>query len=109
MTDLWPEHEDAKKWEGTLKDFAYEYFKPACFDNPFYLLPVGYYKNVGLLNFSCLWHGMNGTYGSAAALTLEFAEFTGDEDFNKIAVDNLQWTVGLNAGVKEGEVMSVKV
>ena len=44
---------------------------------------------------------MNGTYGSAAALALEFEKLTGDKDFKSIATGNLQWIAGLNSGVKE--------
>jgi hypothetical protein len=101
MTRLWPDHPDAPAWRRTLHDFAYGYLLPACLDNPFHLLPTGYFAGEGLLTFSGLWHGMNGAYGSAAALALELAAFTGDERFRTIAVGNLQWIAGLNSGVAE--------
>ncbi|MDN5204196.1 glycoside hydrolase family 9 protein [Fulvivirgaceae bacterium BMA10] len=101
MIRLWPKHEYVNTWRTIIKDFAYGYFLPACFDNPFYLLPMGYFKNEGLLTFSGLWHGMNGAYGSAAALALEMGKFTGDKRFNQIATGNLQWIAGLNAGIAE--------
>ena len=102
MTRLWQDHPDAQKWDTTIRSFAYGYFLPACFDNPFYLLPMGYFLNEGLLTFSGLWHGMNGAYGSAAALALELQKFTHDARFGKIAIGNLQWIAGLNTGIKEG-------
>ena len=101
MTRLWPDDPDAVAWRKGLKDFAYGYFLPACSDNPFRLLPMGWFDGEGLLVFSGLWHGMNGAYGSAAALALELARFTGDARFRGIATGNLQWIAGLNCGVSE--------
>ncbi len=101
MIKLWPEHANVNIWKNTINNFAYGYFLPACFDNPFYLLPAGYFTNEGLLTFSGLWHGMNGAYGSAAALALEMSKFTGDNNFDQIAIGNLQWIAGLNTGVLE--------
>ena len=101
MMKLWSNHPNAKQWDQTIRNFAYGYFLPACFDNPFYLLPMGYFQGIGLLNFSGLWHGMNGAYGSAAALALELAQYTHDADFEKIATGNLQWIAGLNTGIEE--------
>ncbi|TKG95143.1 hypothetical protein EYV94_10555 [Puteibacter caeruleilacunae] len=96
-----PNHPAKPKWDKAIRNFAYGYFLPACSDNPFYLLPIGYYKGEGLLVFSGLWHGINGAYGSAAALALELQTYTGDDQFGKIAMGNLQWIAGLNSGVWE--------
>jgi len=101
MSKIWGTHQDAPIWDETIRNFAYGYFLPACFDNPFYLLPMGYFKNEGLLTFSGLWHGINGAYGSAAALALELENFTGDVRFRKIANGNMQWITGLNSGILE--------
>lgn len=107
MNKIWGEHKDAKLWDLAIRNFAYGYFLPACFDNPFYLLPMGYFKNEGLLTFSGLWHGINGAYGSAAALALELELFTGDIRFGKVAIGNMQWISGLNSGVlDEGKYVS---
>lgn len=108
MARLWPDHPDAQSWDGAIRNFAYGYFLPACYDNPFQLLPMGYYKNEGLLTFSGLWHGMNGAYGSAAALALELEDYTEDVRFGKIATGNLQWIAGLNSGVFEEGVYTSK-
>lgn len=99
LAEKYPNHAKNAMLRKTISDFAYGYFLPACSDNPFSLLPMGYYKNEGLLVFSGLWHGMNGAYGSAAALALELAKFTKDKKFEKIATGNLQWIAGLNSGV----------
>lgn len=99
MTRLWPDHPDILEWRQTVHDFAYGYFLPACRDNPFGLLPAGYFTDEGLLTFSGLWHGINGAYGSAAALALELERFTGDVQFRAIAAANLQWIAGLNSGI----------
>ncbi|MEM9887541.1 MAG: glycoside hydrolase family 9 protein [Bacteroidota bacterium] len=101
MIDLWSDHQDIEKWKECVQSFAYGYLLPACSNNPFKLLPMGYFEGEGLLNFSGLWHGMNGAYGSAAALALELFNFTGDQRFKEIATGNLQWIAGLNAGVPE--------
>lgn len=101
MTGQWSTHPDAGRWKKMINDFAYGYFLPACSSNPFYLLPSGYFTGEGLLTFSGLWHGINGAYGSAAALALELERFTGDSAFKKIATGNLQWIAGLNSGVEE--------
>jgi hypothetical protein len=104
---LWPEHPEAPEWRRTVKDFAYGYFLPACQGNPFRLLPTGYFSGQGLLTFSGLWHGINGAYGSAAALALELERFTGDVRFRSIAIGNMQWIAGLNSGISEsGEYRS---
>ena len=103
MSKKWKNHPKSRKWNTAIQQFAYGYFLPACKANPFYLLPQGYYKNEGLLNFSGLWHGMNGTYGSAAALALELYSFTKDPEFQKIAIGNLQWIAGLNSGVLKND------
>ena len=42
---------------------------------------------------------MNVTLCFAAALAVKLEEFTGDAQFRSIAVGNLQWIAGLNAGV----------
>ena len=99
MCDRWYDHPDVELWRKTVKDFAYGYFLPACEENPFYLLPVGYFKQEGLLEFCGPWHGINTTIGFAASLAVELEQFTGDGDFRKIAVGNTQWIAGLNAGI----------
>ena len=101
MREVWPDHPQAAEWERTVRDFAYGYFLPACRANPFGILPLGWFTGQGLLWFAGLWHGMNAAYALAAALGLEFARFFGDASFRDIAVGNLQWIAGLNAGVTQ--------
>ncbi len=95
----WPEHPDHKRWTECLHRFAYRFFLPACTQNPFNILPVGIFPGEGLLYFSGLSHGMNAAYGHAAALALELADFFDDDAFRAIAIGNLQWVSGLNAGI----------
>lgn len=101
MYHMWTSEPDRDRWKDAVEDFAYHYFKPVCQDNPFYLLPMGYFMNEGILSFAGLWHGMNGAYGSAAAVALELAEFLNDLSFRDIAVGNLQWICGLNASLDD--------
>lgn len=109
LCDLLPDHSEQPRWRQAAHDFAYGYFLPACQKNPFYLLPQGYYAGQGLLSFGGPWHGFNVCYGYAAALAVRFEIFFGDPAFRSIAVGNLQWIAGLNAGLTsdsfEGSVM----
>jgi hypothetical protein len=94
-----PEHPNAPRWRQAVHDFAYGYFLPACRKNPFNLLPQGYYRGQGLLTFAGPWHGMNVCYGYAAGLAAQLEQFFGDCQFREIAIGNLQWIAGLNAGI----------
>jgi len=109
LCDLLPDHPNQPRWRQAIRNFAYGYFLPACSKNPFYLLPQGYYAGQGLLSFCGPWHGFNVCYGYAAALAVRFEIFFGDPSFRPIAVGNLQWICGLNAGLTaesfEGSVM----
>ncbi len=104
-----PNHPEQPRWRQAARDFAYGYFLPACQKNPFYLLPQGYYAGQGLLTFAGPRHGFNVCYGYAATLAIRFEIFFGDPSFRPIAVGNLQWIAGLNAGLTadsfEGSVM----
>lgn len=109
LCDLLPGHPEEPRWRQAACDFAYGYFLPACQQNPFYLLPQGYYAGQGLLSFCGPWHGFNVCYGYAAAQAIRFEMAFGDPAFRPIAVGNLQWIAGLNAGLTsdsfEGSVM----
>ncbi|TVR52048.1 MAG: hypothetical protein EA426_19320 [Spirochaetaceae bacterium] len=99
MRRRWPDHPDAQTWTETIRRFAYGYFLPACSLNPFYLLPMGYFTGQGILSFCGPWHGINTSYGFGAALAVALEGATGDRTFREIAVGNLQWIAGLNAGI----------
>lgn len=96
---LLPEHPEAPRWRQAVHDFAYGYFLPACSQNPFHLLPQGYYAGQGLLSFVGPWHGFNVCYGFAASQAAQFEMFFGDRQFRPIAAGNLLWIAGLNAGL----------
>lgn len=99
MLRRWYDHPDASLWRQTVENFTYGYFIPACAQNPFYLLPEGYFTGQGLLNFCGPWHGINTSIGFAAALAAKLEGFLGERELRKIAVGNIQWIAGLNAGV----------
>lgn len=99
MCAWWYDHPDVALWRKTVMDFAYGYFLPACRQNPFYLIPEGYFSGQGLLVFCGPWHGINTTIGFASALATKLENFTGDREFRQIAVGNIQWIAGLNAGI----------
>jgi hypothetical protein len=99
LLKLQPDHPHAAQWKQCVHDFAYGYFLPACRQNPFHLLPLGYFSGIGLLWFSGLWHGMNAAYALAAVLAREFELHFSDPQFREIAVGNVQWIAGVNAGI----------
>lgn len=99
MLSRWYDHPEAPRWRKTVQDFAYGYFLPACSKNPFYLLPEGYFTGEGLLVFCGPWHGINTSIVYAASLAVRLEGCTGDKRFRQIAVGNIQWIAGLNAGI----------
>ncbi|WP_282122948.1 cellulase N-terminal Ig-like domain-containing protein [Algibacter mikhailovii] len=101
MQTLWPDHKDAKKWDNSVHSFAFNYFLPATNQNPFKILPAGYYKGIGLLNWSGWYHGHNKIFGYAAGLAMEFYHLYDDERFVEIAIGNMQWITGLHSGFHE--------
>lgn len=99
MATRWDTHSDIDRWRECVRQFAEGYLIPACKRNPFYLLPMGYFAGEGLLSFCGPWHGINTSYGFAAALALACEGVSGDPALRQIAVGNLQWICGLNAGI----------
>lgn len=99
MCSRWYDHPEAPLWRKTVENFAYGYLLPACRQNPFFLLPEGYFRGQGLLEFCGPWHGINTSIGFGASLAVRLEDFTGDRAFRDIAVGNIQWIAGLNAGL----------
>jgi hypothetical protein len=102
MARLLPDHPAAGRWRRVVSDFVYGYLLPGCRANPFLLLPNGYYQHPessGLQWFSAQWHGRNGTFGFAAALALELADFLKEPELVEVAHAQLQWIAGLNVGL----------
>ena len=95
----WYDHRDAPLWRRTLEDFGYGFLLPACEKNPFRLIPEGYFKDEGILFFCGPWHGTNTSIAFGAALASKLASVLGDRRFHEIAVGNIQWIAGLNAGL----------
>ncbi len=102
MIGRWYDHPDVERWKQTVHDFAYGHLLPACRTNPFNLLPSGYFIGEGVLAFCGPWHGINVSYTWLAVLACRLEAFTGDKDFRDLAVANLQWIAGLNAGLAPG-------
>lgn len=99
-----PEYKYADKWKKAVKNFAYNYFKPACLKSPFKILPRGVFNKEGLLWFAGVWHGTNTIYGQAAGLAMEFYKLFNDSEFLDIAYSNLQWICGLNSGITKDNI-----
>jgi hypothetical protein len=104
-----PQHPHARRWRQALEDAAVGWLLPACAQNPFHLLPVGYYPGEGLVWFAGLWHGMNAAYGWIAALALDLLRLGGPAELRDVAVGNLQWIAGLNAGVTRAHEIGCRV
>ena len=100
MTELFGDNPNASEWKDAVRDFAYSFFKPACQNSPFGILPAGVYGDDGLLYFSGWYHGHAKIYGYAAALAAKFYELWQDAEFLDIANANLQWISGLNVARK---------
>lgn len=100
----WPDHPDAPLWDASLRRFAYGFLLPACQANPFRIVPIGIFAGEGPVWFGGLWHGMNAVYGLTAALAMSCAAHTDDIRFEEIAIGNLQWIAGLNAGLTAGSL-----
>lgn len=92
-------HEKVKLWEEVIQRYTVSFFIPACQRNPFHLLPIGYYKGEGWLNFCGPWHGFNTMMGYTAALALELIKFVPRQELYEIAISNIQWFCGVNAGL----------
>ena len=101
MIGLWPDNPNVSRWKQCVRGFAFNYFIPATNQNPFKILPAGYYKNEGLLNWSGWYHGHNKIFGYAAGLAMEFYNLFKDERFIEIAMGNLAWITGLHSGFHE--------
>ena len=99
MLDLWPEHKDAPKWKIALHNYAYGFLIPTCKQNPFYIVPLGVFGKEGPLWFTGPFHGTNTIYGYTAALALKLSKLFNEPMLKEIAIGNLQWIAGLNAGI----------
>jgi hypothetical protein len=61
-------------------------------------------KEEGPLWFTGLFHGTNTIYGYTAALALKLSKLFYEPILKEIAIGNLQWVAGLNAGVTKGNL-----
>ena len=105
MLQEWPEHKEAKRWKQALKDYAYGFLIPSCKLNPFYLVPNGIFGDEGPVWFAGPFHGMNAIYGYTAALAAQMSLLFNEPLLKEIAVGNLQWIAGLNAGVTKESLL----
>ena len=94
-----PEHPRTADLRQCVSDFATHFAIPACQANPFGLLPQGVFDGQGLLDFCGPWHGTNVTYGYFASMAVRMAAFLQLPALLDLAVANVQWICGLNAGI----------
>jgi hypothetical protein len=99
MLRIWPADPNTNRWKTMLANFVAGYLKPACFSNPFYLVPLGIFGGEGPNWFCGTFHGTNAIYGFTAALALELSSILEDEELVGIAYGNMQWIAGLNGGI----------
>lgn len=76
MARNWFDHKDNPLWRKMIEDFTYGFFIPACRENPFNLIPEGYFTGQGILNFCGPWHGINTTIAFGASLAAPFSSPT---------------------------------
>ncbi len=105
LLDLHPDHADAGRWRSTLAHFAEGFLIPACRQSPFLIIPNGVFGQAGLIYFAGPMHGCNSIYGYTAALALRLERLLDLPELRAIAVGNLQWIAGLNAGVTKDCLM----
>ena len=99
MLTLWPDHMEAPNWKEALRKYAYGFLIPTCKQNPFYIVPLGIFGKEGPIWFAGPFHGTNTIYGYTAALALKLSEMFDEPILKEIAIGNLQWIAGLNAGI----------
>lgn len=102
MVSRWVDHPDVELWRETIRNFGQGYYLPASRQNPFLLMPSGEFGKEGLLTFCGPWHGINVSYAWWAILGCRFEGMGADPQYREIAVANLQWIAGLNAGLTAG-------
>lgn len=99
LLEIWPDHKRAAAWKATLRSFSEGFLLPTCKMNPFHLVPLGIFGEEGPIWFTGPFHGTNAIYGYTAALAARLYGLFGEEDLKHVAMGNLQWIAGLNAGI----------
>ncbi len=94
-----PTHADAGRWRDALAAWCEGWFEPGCAASPFGITPRLW--RGGWVHFGGLWHGMNASYGFAAATADEAADLLGRPQLRALAHANRQWIAGLNSGITE--------
>ncbi len=99
LIERYPTHADAAGWRQTLRNYAEGYLIPTCALNPFSLVPNAVYAGQGPVWFAGPFHGSNAIYGYTAAFASRMYGLWPDARLRDIALGNLQWIAGLNAGI----------
>jgi hypothetical protein len=93
LVELLPDHPDLPTWRALLHRYAYGYLLPACALNPFGIYPLGDCEGE-IRFFGPTWHGFNGMYAQVARTCMLMARHFGDQRFEQVAQQNLQWIAG---------------
>lgn len=101
LLDLFPDDADADRWRALLRRYAEGYLKPACALSPFAILPLGDCEGE-VRFFGPAWHGFNGAYARMARTCVVLARALEDPALETLAVRQLQWIAGTNAGLPDG-------
>ena len=110
LMDMFGEDESYHKWYAIAENYAYGYMLPASKLSPFGIMPLGVFEGE-VKFFGPSWHGFNGMYGRYARLSMLFAKLFEDMQFQEIAIHNMQWIAGLNAGCmdEDGELKGLSM
>lgn len=101
LLELFPDDADAGRWRALLRRYAEGYLKPACALSPFSIVPLGDCEGE-VRFFGPAWHGFNGVYGRMARTCMVLARELEDPALEALAVRQLHWVAGANAGVPDG-------
>lgn len=103
-----PNHADAAKWYGVLKNYDH-YVKQSANLSPFKIAPVTTYSPntvnsaySGVKYFKNILHGATTLYGQIAKNYLEVGNYFNDNEYHELASQNVQFVVGLNSGIPTG-------
>lgn len=97
LVAMFPQAREWLEWRYSLRQYAYGYLKQVSQLTPFGIYPLGNFEGE-IRFFGPSWHGFNGMYARVAHNSMKLAQLFEDPEFERIALQNMQWIIGLNAG-----------
>lgn len=97
-----PTHPDAAKWYNVIKTYGDNYAKGTAELSPLGIYPLAMYSDPvygGVKFFKATNHGATGMYGQIAKNFMQLGDFLGDNSYQVLANNNVEFVAGLNPGV----------